>query len=484
MPAAAAAADPRRWASRWTSRGWSAQLVDLGYARVDQVEDAGDFSVRGGLIDVFPGHRALPGADGVLGRRGREPAQLLGLLAALSGTAGEVRLLRGRRGAGSRAGDLLVAAAGRARCVVRSTRPGRARGWRPSRADLVDVLGDACDGRAERYARLAAGGGAASGGACRVDRRCELRSGMRRRRRGGRRGCRRGPRHQRRAAGDQPAGGRGGQSAAGGRRLPGGHRLRAAGRGRAGRLRAAPGHRDARARPARSRPGPGVSFLPVPHRRHFIIPDLKLALLTDAQVFPRRHKAAPARRPLAGAGALQLPRPAQGRLRGARGPRRGPLRGHLHQDGGRGHPRLPRPRLPRQGHALRAPRPDRQGHALRGGGRDGAGSLQAGRQGLGARQEPGAQGGPPGGRRAAASLRAAPGHQGLSASPRTASGRCASRRPSPTRRPRTSCGPSTRSRTTWSPTSPWTGCSAATWATARPRWRCGPPSRPRWTASR
>ena len=29
-------------------------LVELGYVRVDQVEDAGDFSVRGGIIDVFP----------------------------------------------------------------------------------------------------------------------------------------------------------------------------------------------------------------------------------------------------------------------------------------------------------------------------------------------------------------------------------------------------------------------------------------------
>ena len=46
--------------------------------------------------------------------------------------------------------------------------------------------------------------------------------------------------------------------------------------------------------------GPGVSFLPLPLRRHFLIPDLKLALLTDAQVFPRRHKAAPARRPTPG----------------------------------------------------------------------------------------------------------------------------------------------------------------------------------------
>ena len=46
--------------------------------------------------------------------------------------------------------------------------------------------------------------------------------------------------------------------------------------------------------------GPGVSFLPLPHRRHFVIPELKLALLTDALVFPRRHKAAAVRRPLAG----------------------------------------------------------------------------------------------------------------------------------------------------------------------------------------
>ncbi|MBN1632024.1 MAG: transcription-repair coupling factor, partial [Thermoleophilia bacterium] len=46
--------------------------------------------------------------------------------------------------------------------------------------------------------------------------------------------------------------------------------------------------------------GPGVSFLPVPHRRHLMVPDLKLALLTDALVFPRRHKAAPARRGPAG----------------------------------------------------------------------------------------------------------------------------------------------------------------------------------------
>ena len=217
--------------------------------------------------------------------------------------------------------------------------------------------------------------------------------------------------------------------------------------------------------------GPGVSFLPLSLRRHFLIPEIKLALLTDAQVFPRRHKAGPGQASHAGSDALELPRPAQRRLRGPRGPRRGPLRRHLHQDGGGRHPRLPGPGVQRQGHALRAARPDRQGHAVRGGGRSRARAVQTGRQRLGAHQEPGAARrrgrwpancciSMPFGRRPRAS-----------ASPRTTSGRCASRRPSPTTRPRTSCGLSTPSRTTWSPITPWTACSAATSATARPRWR-------------
>lgn len=46
--------------------------------------------------------------------------------------------------------------------------------------------------------------------------------------------------------------------------------------------------------------GPGVTFLPRPHRRHFMLPEIKLALLTEALIFPRRHKAVAAKRPLAG----------------------------------------------------------------------------------------------------------------------------------------------------------------------------------------
>ena len=43
-----------------------------------------------------------------------------------------------------------------------------------------------------------------------------------------------------------------------------------------------------------------------------------------------------------------------------------------------------------------------------------------------------------------------------------------------TPRRRTSCGASRKSRRIWSPPCPWTGCCAATWATARRRWPSGP----------
>ncbi len=59
-------------------------------------------------------------------------------------------------------------------------------------------------------------------------------------------------------------------------------------------------------------PEPRVSFLPVPLRRHFVMPELKLALLTDALIFPRRHKAVARAAARRRGGAVQLPRPAQG----------------------------------------------------------------------------------------------------------------------------------------------------------------------------
>ena len=45
----------------------------------------------------------------------------------------------------------------------------------------------------------------------------------------------------------------------------------------------------------------GLSFYTVPHRRHFVMPEIKLALLCDTQVFPRRRKAIGERRLVIGA---------------------------------------------------------------------------------------------------------------------------------------------------------------------------------------
>ena len=46
--------------ARCEFEGLSRSLVDMGYTRVEQVEDAGDFAVRGGIVDVFPSTEAHP----------------------------------------------------------------------------------------------------------------------------------------------------------------------------------------------------------------------------------------------------------------------------------------------------------------------------------------------------------------------------------------------------------------------------------------
>ncbi|MHB8867309.1 MAG: transcription-repair coupling factor [Thermoleophilia bacterium] len=46
--------------------------------------------------------------------------------------------------------------------------------------------------------------------------------------------------------------------------------------------------------------GPGITYLGTPHRRHFVLPEAGLALLTDTQLFPRRRKATGPRRPSVG----------------------------------------------------------------------------------------------------------------------------------------------------------------------------------------
>ena len=89
-----------------------------------------------------PGHRALSGADRVLGRRGREPAQLLGLLAALSGSPGERAPLRRGRRARRDSGERRVSAAGRARMSSRPIPRGPGPRVEAFQSDLADVLGE------------------------------------------------------------------------------------------------------------------------------------------------------------------------------------------------------------------------------------------------------------------------------------------------------------------------------------------------------
>ncbi len=104
-----------------------------------------------------------------------------------------------------------------------------------------------------------------------------------------------------------------------------------------------------------------------------------------------------------------LHRPAARRLRRARGPRRRPLRRVRHQDGGGRDPRLPVPRLQGRGQAVRAARADREGvavHRLR---RPRARAVQARRQGLAHAEGPRAARRARAGRRAARPVRRPPG---------------------------------------------------------------------------
>ena len=59
-------------------------LVAAGYERVDQVEDRGQFAIRGGLLDVFPGDRGPGRARRPVRRRDRVAALVLDLHAALA----------------------------------------------------------------------------------------------------------------------------------------------------------------------------------------------------------------------------------------------------------------------------------------------------------------------------------------------------------------------------------------------------------------
>ena len=66
---------------------WSA----AGYTRVDTVEERGEVSVRGGLVDVFPTTGREPLRDRVLRRRDRAAVRVLGVHPALAPRPGRAR---------------------------------------------------------------------------------------------------------------------------------------------------------------------------------------------------------------------------------------------------------------------------------------------------------------------------------------------------------------------------------------------------------
>ena len=130
---------------------------------------------------------------------------------------------------------------------------------------------------------------------------------------------------------------------------------------------------------------PGLVFAVSPARRGFVSRDLGIVLLPDTQVFRKRPPRADARRR---ARAPELRRPAHRRLRRPRGPRRRAA-ARLRDEDRRGrHARLPLPGFPRRRPPLRPARADRQGLPLRGRGRPCAGALEARRQGVAERSRP------------------------------------------------------------------------------------------------
>lgn len=268
------------------------QLVDLGYVRVDQVEDAGEFSVRGGIIDVFPATESYPvrmefwGDEieslrrfSVYSQRSLGPVESVRLYAAAerpdAQPAGVISLLPDDA------------------CIVR-TDPARATARVEAfQNDLADVVEghiqpgaycswDELEQALGRFPMLTLSSLAPAAEE-------ESKAAA--------------PMTVRATSAELPITSLPEAEAAIRRLVDDGYRVVIAFEQRAEAERAAyvlTRVNGTLAVAGEVEAGPGVSFLPVPHRRHFIMPELKLALLTDALIFPRRHKAAPSRRPLAG----------------------------------------------------------------------------------------------------------------------------------------------------------------------------------------
>ena len=258
-------------------------LVDLGYVRVDQVEDAGDFSVRGGLIDVFPSTEPYPVRMEFWGDEVESLRRFSVFSQRSLGSVEEVRLHAAAEGAGAAPVPLTSLLRGEAGVVW--VDPALAVAKVESFAsDLADVLGDAY--QPGWYAKWAE-----------VEEQLGRHPAI-------------GLSSLRLASGDSdgPAIRAGSgrlpvtnlpEAEAAVRRLVGeGYRVVVAFEQRAEAERAvyaAPRLAGAVVGVEGIKDAPGVSFLPVSLRGHFVLPELKLAVLGEALIFPRRHKAAVAR---------------------------------------------------------------------------------------------------------------------------------------------------------------------------------------------
>jgi hypothetical protein len=268
-------------------------LVDLGYVRVDQVEDAGDFSVRGGLIDVFPSTQTYPVRIEFWGDE-IESLRSFSVYSQRSlGPLDSVRLHAAAEEQGSHAVSLLSLL--RTEAWVARIDPALAAAQVDGfQSDLEDVLGDEMEegwyvdsshveeGLASHPTVNLSSLGLAAGEA------------------------------------EVPAvraGGGGGGPPDGQGRVPGGHRIRTAGGGGEGRVRGAAtgrggdrrGRDSARTRGVVPAGAPARALRPTRFeagraRRHTAVPP------------PAQGRGGPSQR---GCGIVQLPRPAQRRLRGA-----------------------------------------------------------------------------------------------------------------------------------------------------------------------
>jgi len=202
------------------------------------------------------------------------------------------------------------------------------------------------------------------------------------------------------------------------------------------------------------------------------VPSVKVAVISEgrhhgpAGVAPKGPSPGPARPTDS-----SISRP--GNLRGAPPARCGPLRRGHHPHRRWHQPGLPRPRYRGNDRLYLPGRPDRFGHPLQRRRVPHAGRKWAEPIGNGARSRA----------RAAASevaeelvalYRRRAGCRRARVWSRYALAARSSSRLFPHRRPRTSCGPSPRSRPTWKSPARWTGSSAAMSGSARPKWRCAP----------